>query len=489
MKVQRNYNRYFAASSKNGVSLKDKTSFKAAYTPRSYTETRNLVNSIYRNSKGTQKFLMDLYINSGEMLNNYVTAIGTAFVAPIFIIFNPLSKEDHETKEYTGMRQPISAAVTLGAQVPIMKWYNDTLDKHAAFLGVDEMDLSAKPPVSVLKPRAKQEYEIYKANSIKEGKEYVNQKEWVRNRIIEMQDEAFYNQLSSMREKLDVNSINMKDLVKPSSIEEKKNQVFKDVLKDKYNFSDSELEMFNDYKEFKSKSKKLIKAKQLDMNLINDSILEKAEDAAIKDLEDVIKMEAKVKHNSSKILKEMRNELESGKLEIMQKYKLSNNPAENHDAIQAMEKEINDLKESIYKNKLQKLKADYDKIVSKPENAKTEAEKVKEYAYRKIMKAGSIDKIKDHGDTLESAIRSVKIKKLLINRINKAEAKLKGWKTTSGVVIGLAILPLTCGILNWVYPKAMKKFFPELCEAKAASKAKLYGIQPKQDDKKAKEAK
>lgn len=489
MKVQGNYNRYFAASSKNGVPLKDKTSFKAAYTPRSYTETRNLVNSIYRNSKGTQKFLMDLYINSGEMLNNYVTAIGTAFVAPIFIIFNPMSKEDHETKEYTGMRQPISAAVTLGAQVPIMKFYNEWLDKHAAFLGVDEMDLAAKPPVSVLKPRTKQEYELYKANSIKEGKDYIKKKEWVRNRIIEMQDEAYYKQLSSMRETMDVNSIKMNDLVKPSSVEGKKNEVFKEVLKDKYNFADSELEMFKDYKEFKSKAKKLVKAKQLDMNLIEDSVHAKAEDAAIKDLEEIINMEAKVKHNSSKILKEMRTEFEAGKLEITEKYKLSKNAAENHTAVEAMEKEISELKESIYKKKLEKLKVDYEKIIAKPQEAKTEAEIVKEYAYKKIMKAGSIDKIKNHGDDLDSVIRSVKIKKLLINRINKAEAKLKGWKTTSGVVVGLAILPITCGILNWVYPKVMKKFFPELCEAKAASKARLYGIQSKQEDKNVKEAK
>ena len=31
------------------------------------------------------------------------------------------------------------------------------------------------------------------------------------------------------------------------------------------------------------------------------------------------------------------------------------------------------------------------------------------------------------------------------------------------------ILPFTCGVLNWSYPRIMEKFFPELTEAKKAS--------------------
>ena len=39
--------------------------------------------------------------NNGENLNNVVTAIGTAGVAPIFIVNNPLAKEDKKTKVAT----------------------------------------------------------------------------------------------------------------------------------------------------------------------------------------------------------------------------------------------------------------------------------------------------------------------------------------------------------------------------------------------------
>ena len=33
-------------------------------------------------------------------------------------------------------------------------------------------------------------------------------------------------------------------------------------------------------------------------------------------------------------------------------------------------------------------------------------------------------------------------------------------------------VPVTCTALNWVYPRFMDKFFPELAGAKKASKAK-----------------
>ena len=244
------------------------------------------------------------------------------------------------------------------------------------------------------------------------------------------------------------------------------------------------MNLFKNYNDFKSKGKNLIKAKQLDKTLIHDAINSKAEDVAIKELEEAIAMEAKVKFKSSKVLKEMISDFEKGKLQIREKYKLTNDAEANHKAVEAIEKEIQELSKKIYDAKLQKLKVKYDEIVAKSEELKTEAEKITEYAYNKIFKAGSIENIKFHGDTLEDAERSVKIKKWLNTRINKSEAKLKGWKDRSGVLVGLAILPIACGILNWSYPRIMEKFFPNLS---AAKKEKANALQEQTD--KVKEAK
>ena len=482
MKVQANLNRVLTPQKNSTANYRP--AFKSAYSPRCYKEVRDLGNAVYRNSKGTQKLLMSLYLNSGETLNNLVTAIGTAGVAPIFIAFNPFSKEDIKSKEYTALRQPISAGITLATQLFVMKNYNKWIDSHAAFLGADEMDLSAKPPASVLRPRVKEEYKSYKAQCIRDGILPQRKSEWIADRIIQLQDEAYYNQLKNLRQNMDISTISMKDIVKPSEVEQMKNVVFKDVLKNKFNFTDEELNLFKNYNDFKSKGKNLIKAKQLDKTLIHDAINSKAEDVAIKELEEAIAMEAKVKFKSSKVLKEMISDFEKGKLQIREKYKLTNDAEANHKAVEAIEKEIQELSKKIYDAKLQKLKVKYDEIVAKSEELKTEAEKITEYAYNKIFKAGSIENIKFHGDTLEDAERSVKIKKWLNTRINKSEAKLKGWKDRSGVLVGLAILPIACGILNWSYPRIMEKFFPNL---RAAKKEKANALQEQTD--KVKEAK
>ena len=91
-----------------------------------------------------------IYANQwqGEHFNNGVTAVGTAFIAPIFIINNPLAKEDLDTKKYTAARQPISAFITLAGQVPVMMAYNKMLDNYVTEHRLDRCDLHAAPPKS-----------------------------------------------------------------------------------------------------------------------------------------------------------------------------------------------------------------------------------------------------------------------------------------------------------------------------------------------------
>jgi|GEM_PF-5295151 len=80
--------------------------------------TGDIVNNLPRFLKPLAK------LKDGETLNTLVTAVGTALVAPIFIAFNPLSKEDKETKIYSAMRQPISAIIAVGAQLGIASQFN-----------------------------------------------------------------------------------------------------------------------------------------------------------------------------------------------------------------------------------------------------------------------------------------------------------------------------------------------------------------------------
>lgn len=55
--------------------------------------------------------------NMSENMKTCINAIGTAGIAPLMIIYNPLSKKDKDARKYSALRQPVSAftAVTLGA--------------------------------------------------------------------------------------------------------------------------------------------------------------------------------------------------------------------------------------------------------------------------------------------------------------------------------------------------------------------------------------
>ena len=55
--------------------------------------------------------------NMSENMKTCINAIGTAGIAPLMIIYNPLSKKDKDGRKYSALRQPVSAftAITLGA--------------------------------------------------------------------------------------------------------------------------------------------------------------------------------------------------------------------------------------------------------------------------------------------------------------------------------------------------------------------------------------
>ena len=51
--------------------------------------------------------------NQGEIQSQMINAVFTTTLAPFFIAYNPFSTQDKKTKEYTALRQPISAAVAI----------------------------------------------------------------------------------------------------------------------------------------------------------------------------------------------------------------------------------------------------------------------------------------------------------------------------------------------------------------------------------------
>lgn len=370
------------------------TSFKGGYAA-----SRELTKQIAESSPKAIKFLTNLGKNNGEILNTIVTAIGTACVAPIFIAFNPLSKEDKETKIYSALRQPISAVIALVIQIGVNTKFNNWLDKLSSTSQLDRADLGAKPQASYLK-------KILKMQHPKMTKEELNA-------AVEMaQDQAFWEKVNVSRLNMKDTPIDYKDLVDSSSYKAAKKEV-----EEKFASQISTL------------GKKEAKA------FIEDKTME----LAAKGVEKQINYEAGIKHKLAQYAA-------SGKTKESVMEELTSN-------LDSLKKTISDAGENA-------LKQDKD-------NAKVLADVIE-----KMKSVEDFKQVKNIGKNFDEILQSVKIKKWVKTGINNAEDVLKSSKKWGGIVLSLLTLPVSCGLLNWAYPRIMEKLMPEVVAAKKAKGAK-----------------
>ena len=73
-------------------------------------------------------------------------------------------------------------------------------------------------------------------------------------------------------------------------------------------------------------------------------------------------------------------------------------------------------------------------------------------------------------------MQSIKIKKLILNRNSDAKRVFKTMNTQLGLIVTLATLPFTCGLLNWAYPRIMEKIMPEMSAKKKQVEEKISNI-------------
>lgn len=384
-----------------------------------YQLNRELTKKIADHSDGFVKFLTKLGKNNGEILNTVVTAIGTAFVAPIFIAFNPISKEDKETKIYSALRQPISAVIAVAIQIGVNTKFNNWMNKLASTGQLDRANLVAKPQNSYLKQILKLE----KPNLSKDD---------IAKNIEKKQDGAFWREVENLRVKLKNEKIDYKDLIDPSTYKDAKSQVEKEIkahgeaLRQKVGKSAKEVE---ELKNLDGLSKNELK------HLVDDRTVKRATEI----VQSQMKQEAKIK-------------LRIGRLAASGK------------SFEQVLAELNAQNEGIKKRIV---KSD-GKAKSILENSSKQLKDVID----KLEGAGGFDKVKNVGKNYKEVLQSVKIKKLVKVGINNSEEVLKSSKKWGGIVLSLATLPVSCGILNWAYPRIMEKVMPEVSHAKKAKEAK-----------------
>lgn len=479
----------------------------------------------------------------GEHFNNAVTAVGTAGVAPIFIINNPLANEDKDTKKYTAARQPISALITLAGQVPIMLAYNRMLDNYVTEHRLDRCDLHAAPPESYYKNLVNSQtrkfllenpelmgeisrsdvkyikslyYDKEKNNAffdeLRKVRSFVHNPSSVPPATDSKQARSLYDALTKC---MDENrNIKIEHLISPNDYEFAEKQILQNYMADNHSIVfdgkgritqingkdvekhlQKEIKTVSDLK--KGGVKKLLKDFGLEIGKDEYKALKAAmtpdviKDQAELNVRNEIRTKAKIKFNFAQLAKEAKKELMVYKTKIMKEGKSDAEIAaemerKNYEIFEGLVEKT----KAIYENapetvadgseQLRKREAKilYDKLRKKLENAPNPTkknnmstrEKLKALVYDCFDGEIKVEFLKTDGRaTLEDTIKDQNAKKWLTTRINNSQKVLKNFKQISGLIVGLCILPFTCGVLNWAYPRIMEEWFPKLAHAKAES--------------------
>lgn len=381
------------------------------------------------------KFISYLSQTAGEIQNLIIIGLGTAFVAPIFIAYNPISHQDKKTKEYSALRQPISAviatAVGLGINIPIGKQFR----KWASEGKLSMFDMSAKQPADYLKDRY---------NSIIKNFGHLKPQD---QKCLDMVNDGSIRTVEDFKAKfpdaqefvsrsnestLNVAAERLLDVNNPEGIR-------KQTVK----------EFFIKYFGFEEDIR--------DKNILNP-------DLNVKKLREIRAM------SFLRVLGFDDYEMDEKKLRTFlnkniyiddeiftdKQRKGVARIVEHH-----ISPEENDKETLILKQLFKVFGIDHH---LHHENVNILNMSVEDFLlWMKKQFGNEIANISD-----EEFIKA-HARKMIENAVGKAEKSFKAYDKIQGIMLSLATLPLACGVLNWAYPRIMDKCFPSLSRPDAAN--------------------
>ena len=400
-----------------------------------------IIRALDKNSKGWAKFLTYAGEHQGEMLNILVTAFGTAIICPLFIRYNPFSKEDKQTRAYSAWRQPISAVIAVAAQLGITKQFDKYLAKMASTSDKDgkahytRADLRACPHERYLKQIIKLEHPEW-------SDEQISKEVKIRQTVAEK------DEIAKQRKLLKDTSIETKELLCQDYMEKAKNEIFEELkIECKSEIESKFGKPVEDVGSIKLKK------------FLNTKLEEKAS-AAGKDAEKFVTERAEIiiekEVTAETIIKSAIRRLKGKNISVREAIERCNE-----------QNLIEYIKEHGLEEKIGKeftVKEIVDEIIKKL-NA------VKEHETANNLK--DFASVKHLGNTFEEIKHNTKVKKLVRGRNSDAKRVFKTMNTQLGLIVTLATLPITCGILNWAYPRIMEKIMPEMSAKKKANDIKI----------------
>lgn len=519
----------FAAgnSLKNRVFLgeiKDSTSFTGAASVAG-DAVKPVKEIILEIMPKTAKRLVKMHEGMGEIQNQLINAVGTGLIAPLFIKFNPLSDTDENTRTYTAWRQPVSAVLAVCTQCAIVKPFNSIIERMAdiGYLGqkynstlfpsenhIKKLIKEQNPDKKFTKDELKAEIKKFKASKEKELKEMIENDKIIFNKTdlkgvstFEMENKDFkklftetLDSIIKAEEKERINAIEKKFPLKiernvfyhnhPEEsravlqrISNKITQSYSqsDVTADRV--AEASKELNKEFKTIITELKAEIKANP-EKKSVNSELIKIVTDLknknTDKDASALRVLNSKVDHMIESV-----NIMSSKKTtqEIIEY--VGQNIYERTNAIDEIISTLAHIKDKVASSGITVKEAQQiiDEKITKSETHIWTMLKAKGLSEKEILEScelnGSLaSRFKQKAGSIATCIAE-QMKK-------HTKSNIDGYKRWTGLGVSLAILPVTCWLLNKIYPWFMDLAFPKLSNKKQQAKKDSVEIQ---NDKKA----
>lgn len=441
----------------------------------------DLVKDIQKLMPRTIKATNRLADSMGEIQNIIINAVGTGLVAPIFIKYNPLSKTDEDTRTYSAWRQPLSAVLAIATQASMVAPFNNLInwmantgklpdpynktnfqdDKYLAkIIKKTNPNLSKEQLSIAVKNEQAKQYKELLENLRNKNAIYIKQHKAPAKQM----DEALYKNLlietvdSMIKEdnkKLENCGTTKHKRAIRSEFFRKHNDNAKQVLTNIKNDT-KDFTKIEEYKNYLSSKVKSLKAEQADNEIIT----------MVKEVRDRAKIKPQDENAEKALISEVKNKI----TKMMKQVNTYSNILSEEDVMKHVDESIQTSKTAL------------EKSISTLNEIKTQLNTPDSISIKDIEKQIA-QKLKESNITDECSIKTSFAKKVIEKYKSNIEGTLKGYKQFTGLVISLAVLPVSCYLLNWIYPQFMDALFPNLSNKKHDNEASaLVAKAPKKEE-------
>lgn len=417
----------------------------------------------------------------GEIQNILINAAGTGLVAPIFIKYNPLSKTDEDTRTYSAWRQPLSAVLAIATQASMVAPFNNLISYMANVGRLPDPynktnfqdDSYLEKMIKKINPGIQKE-QLAKAVEAEKTKQYNDLIENLRNKnaiIIKQYQSAPKQMAEATYKNLLLETIDtmlkedQKKLANCGTTKDKRairseflrqhNEKTKGVLTD-IDTNLKSMKTLDEYRDYLSSKIKALKSENADEELIK----------MVKEVRD----RANIKPHEEKDEKALMSEMKNKVAKMIKHTDTYANVLSEEEVLAHVEDSVKATQTSLNSSikTLNEIKND---LTSGSELTLKEIEK-------KITQ-----RIKEANITEDCSIKTPFAAKVIEKYKANVEGSLKGYKQFTGLIISLAVLPVSCYLLNWIYPKFMDALFPNLSNKKHDNEASaLVAKAPKKEE-------